>query len=191
MPSTSLREPERSERPPINQRRDGKNCPRHDKLLVVKLKKHKDMSTQNTGGGVIEPYLFFGGKCEEAVAFYKKALGAEVLMMMRYKDSPEPHPEGMLPPGFENKVMHTTLRIGKSNVMASDGCGESASFAGFSLSIAVQTEAEADRAFAALSEGGSVMMPLAKTFWSPKFGMLTDKFGVGWMVSVWADHGKA
>lgn len=135
---------------------------------------------------VVEPYLFFKGRCEEAVEFYRKALGAEVLMFMRYKDSPEP---GMCPPGLENKVMHACFRIGESTVMASDGCGEEGvSFQGFSLSIAPGTEAEADKYFNALSDGGKVVMPLEKTFWSPRFGMVTDKFGVMWMVNVIADQ---
>ena len=132
----------------------------------------------------IEPYLFFNGRCEEAIEFYKKALGAEVLMLMRYKESPEPTPPGMVPPGWENKVMHTTLRIGNASVMASDGCSEGPNFQGFSLSLSVANAAEAERAFTALSDGGQVQMPLGKTFWSPCFGMVTDRFGVGWMVSV-------
>ncbi len=105
-------------------------------------------------------------------------------MLMLYKDSPEPMPPRMLAPDFENKVMHTTFRIGGTTLMASDGCEENSSFGGFSLSLSVPTEAEADRAFAALSDGGTVKMPLAKTFWSPRFGMLTDRFGLGWMISV-------
>ncbi|HXI53835.1 MAG TPA: VOC family protein [Candidatus Saccharimonadales bacterium] len=133
---------------------------------------------------VIQPYLIFGGRCQEALEFYKKALGAQVDLLMLHKDSPEPPPPGMLKPGFENKVMHTTFRVGGSTLMASDGCGEETSFTGFSLSLAVPTEAEADRAFAALAEGGQVKMPLAKTFWSQRFGMLTDRFGIGWMVTV-------
>ena len=133
---------------------------------------------------IVQPYLFFGGRCEEALAFYRSALGAQVDFLMRYKESPEPHPPGMVPPGFENKVMHTTFRIGGTTLMASDGCEEGAKFDGFSLSLAAPTEAEADRAFAALAAGGQVRMPLAKTFWSPRFGMVTDRFGVGWMVSV-------
>jgi PhnB protein len=103
---------------------------------------------------------------------------------MHYKDSPEPQPPGMIPPGWENKVMHTTFRIGGATLMASDGCAEGSSFSGFSLALTVPTAAEADRAFAALAVGGEVRMPLTKTFWSPCFGMLTDRFGVGWMVSV-------
>ena len=133
---------------------------------------------------LVQPYLFFGGRCEEALEFYRTALGAHVDFLMHYKESPEPQPPGMLPPGFENKVMHATFRIGGTTLMASDGCEEGARFAGFSLSLAVPTEAEANRAFAALADGGQVKMPLAKTFWSPCFGMLTDRFGIGWMVSV-------
>lgn len=105
-------------------------------------------------------------------------------MLMHYKDSPEPLPPSMLAPGYENKVMHATFHIGGTTLMASDGCGEAPSFAGFSLSLAVPTEAEANHAFAALADGGQVKMPLAKTFWSPRFGMLTDRFGLVWMVRV-------
>lgn len=105
-------------------------------------------------------------------------------MLMRYKESPEPPKPGMVPPGWENKVMHSSLRIGETIVMASDGCGEKSNFDGFSLSLSVPNEAEADCAFAALSAGGQVRMPLAKTFWSPRFGMLQDRFGIGWMISV-------
>jgi len=133
----------------------------------------------------IEPYLFFNGRCEEAVEFYKKALGAEVLMMMRFKESPEPHPPGMLPPGSESKIMHACIRIGDASVMASDGrCTGQPDFHGFSLSLTAANEAEAERKFAALADGGQVQMPLGKTFWSPCFGMVADRFGVGWMVSV-------
>ncbi|HZR20391.1 MAG TPA: VOC family protein [Verrucomicrobiae bacterium] len=134
---------------------------------------------------VIQPYLFFNGSCEEAIEFYRKAVGAEVQMMMRFKESPEPPPPGRVPPGFENKIMHASVRIGQTTIMASDGCAnEKPKFEGFSLAISVPTEAEADRVFAALSAGGKVEMPLAKTFWSPRFGMLEDRFGIGWMVSV-------
>ncbi|HXT11767.1 MAG TPA: VOC family protein, partial [Candidatus Angelobacter sp.] len=103
----------------------------------------------------------------------------------RYKDSPQPHAPGMVPPGFENKIMHTSFRVGETVVMASDDCtNKSSAFQGFSLALSVPTEADADRVFKALADGGQVKMPLTKTFWSPKFGMLTDKFGIGWMVSV-------
>jgi len=136
----------------------------------------------------IEPYLTFGGRCEEALEFYTRALGAKVEMALRFSESPEPMPEGMVPPGFENKIMHASMMIGETRVMASDGCGEGTEYAGFSLSISVATEAEADTAFNALADGGTVTMPMEKTFWSPKFGMLTDRFGVSWMVSVASDQ---
>ena len=133
----------------------------------------------------VQAYLFFAGRCEEAIDFYKKTLGAEVMMLMRFKDSPEPPQPGMIPPGSEEKVMHASLRIGDTVVMASDGrCDGAAAFKGFSLSLTVAHEAEADRVFAALAEGGQVQMPLAKTFFSPAFGMVADRFGVSWMVLV-------
>ena len=132
---------------------------------------------------LIQPYLNFNGRCEEAISFYKTALGAELTMLMRYSETPEPPPPGMVPPGSENKVCHATFRIGESTVMGSDGsCRGTASFQGFTLSLTVANEAEADRAFAALAAGGKVQMPLAKTFFSPRFGMVEDKFGVAWMV---------
>jgi PhnB protein len=131
----------------------------------------------------VEPYLFFDGRCEEAIDFYKRALAANVTMLMRYKDSPEPMP-GM-PPGSENKVMHASFTIGDTLVMASDGdCNGTSKFEGFSLSITAKDEAEAERIFGALADGGEVRLPLTKTFFSPKFGMLADKFGVGWMIIV-------
>ena len=131
----------------------------------------------------IEPYLFFNGRAEEAIAFYRKALGAEVVMMMRNKESPEPPPPGMLPPGSENKVMHATLRIRGATLMASDGnnSGE-ANFQGFSLSLGAKDDADAERLFGALSDGGQVRMPLSKTFFASRFGMVADRFGVPWMV---------
>jgi PhnB protein len=132
----------------------------------------------------IEPYLFFDGRCEEAVEFYKKALGAEVIMLMRFKESPEPPQPGMIPPGCENKIMHVGFRVGGTTVMASDGrCTGQADFQGFSLSLRWQMK-QRPRKFAALAEGGQVQMPLAKTFWSARFGMVADRFGVGWMVTV-------
>ena len=133
----------------------------------------------------VQPYLFFEGRTEEAIEFYRKAIGAEVEMMMRFKDSPDPPPPGMVPPGSENKVMHSSFRVGGSGVMASDGgCSGHTGFKGFSLSLPARDEAEADRLFAALSEGGQVQMPMGKTFFSPRFGMVADKFGVSWMVIV-------
>jgi PhnB protein len=133
---------------------------------------------------LVQPYLFFGGHCEEALAFYRTALDAQVDFLMHYKDSPEPQPPGMLPPGFASKVMHASFRIGSTTLMASDGCEEGTTFNGFSLSLAVATEAEAKQAFTSLAAGGKVQMPLGKTFWSPCFGMLTDRFGIGWMIIV-------
>ena len=131
----------------------------------------------------LEPYVFFNGRCDEAIAFYKQALGAEVTFMMRTKESPDPIPPGALPPGFENKVMHATLNIGGHTVMVSDGNSTAPSgFKGFRLSVGVDTIEEAERIFAALQPGGHVTMPLSKTFWSPAFGMLEDQFGMGWMV---------
>ncbi|MDR7335993.1 VOC family protein [Roseateles asaccharophilus] len=133
----------------------------------------------------IDPYLFFEGNCEQAIEFYKKALGAKVEFMMRNSESPEPPPEGMLPPGSENKIMHASLHIGGALVMMSDGmCNGEGSFKGFSLSLDCPDADTAREAFAALADGGQVTMPLGKTFWAPLFGMVTDRFGVAWMVGV-------
>ena len=133
----------------------------------------------------VQPYLFFNGRCEEAIAFYRQTLGAEVVMMMRFSESPEPHAPGTIPPGAENKVMHAALRIGETTVLASDGRNEGGTdFRGFALSLSPSTEEEANRLFAALSAGGQVQMPLNKTFYSPRFGMVSDRFGVLWMVMV-------
>jgi len=133
----------------------------------------------------VEPYLFFNGRCEEALDFYRRALGAEVTMLMRMKDSPEPPPAEMRPPGSENNVMHAAFRIGETQLMASDGMpGSKPEFKGFSLSIGAPDEARARQLFDALAEGGQVQMPLARTFYSPCFGMVADRFGVSWMVIV-------
>jgi PhnB protein len=133
----------------------------------------------------VQAYLDFEGRCEEAIEFYRRTLGAEVIALIRYKDSPEPHPPGMLPPGAENKVMHGAFRIGDSTILAADGnCTGRGTFQGFSLSLTVANVAEAERRFAALADGGQVKMPLTKTFFSPSFGMLADRFGVSWMVYV-------
>ncbi len=131
----------------------------------------------------VEPYVFFDGCCEEALEFYRSAVGAEVIMLMRFRESPEPVDPQMVPPGSEDKVMHASFRIGDSTVMASDGnCGGKPAFEGFSLTLAVDDEAEAERAFAALADRGAVRMPLGKTFFARRFGMLADRFGVGWMI---------
>jgi PhnB protein len=129
-------------------------------------------------------YLFFDGRTDEALDFYKKTLGIEVEMLMRFKDAPAEAKAGCAP-GSENKVMHSCFKLGDQRVMASDGRNEGKpNFQGFALSLSVKDEAEADRVFAALGQGGQVQMPLAKTFFSPKFGMVADKFGVGWMILV-------
>jgi PhnB protein len=135
-------------------------------------------------GTTITPYLTFGGRCEEALEFYRKALGAEIEMLMRFNESPEPPPPGMLQPGFEKKIMHASIRVRGAPLMASDGCNDQSKFDGFRLSLALPNEADARRAFDALADGGSVQMPITKTFWSPCFGMVTDRFGLGWMVTV-------
>jgi PhnB protein len=134
---------------------------------------------------LIQPYLSFDGRCEEAIEFYRKALGAEVTMLVRFKDTPPSAGPNMTPPGAENKVMHARIAIGKTTVLASDGqCTGQAKFHGFSLSLTAANPAEAAKLFAALSDGGQVQMPLGKTFFSPSFGMVTDRFGVPWMLYV-------
>jgi PhnB protein len=133
----------------------------------------------------VQPYLFFDGRCEEALSFYKKALGAEVAIVMRWKDHPDADGQPMVGSENADKIMHARLRIGDTTVMASDGqCRGQPSFQGFSLNVTAANEAEAKRLFNALSEGGNVQMPLAKTFFSPAFGMVADRFGVAWMVYV-------
>lgn len=130
----------------------------------------------------VQPYLFFDGRCEEAIDFYKKAIGANVETLMRWKDNPD---QSACTPQNANKVMHVSVKIGDVSVLASDGRSEGKpEFKGFALTISAKTEGEADKLFAALSDGGQVQMPLTKTFFSPKFGMCADKFGVGWMVLV-------
>jgi PhnB protein len=130
----------------------------------------------------VQSYLFFNGRCEEAIEFYKNTLGAKVEMLMRFKEAPGDH---KCSPGTEEKVMHSCLRIGETAVMASDGMAQGKpEFKGFSLTINAKDKAEADRLFGALSDGGQVHQPLVETFFSPRFGMLADKFGVGWMVMV-------
>ena len=130
----------------------------------------------------VEPYLFFDGRCEEAIEHYKKTLGATVENLLRFKDGPEPN-SGMVPPGSDNKIMHASFRIGDSRINCSDGsCLGKPNFQGFSLVIEVKTDAEAERVFNALADGGVVHQPLIQTFFSSRFGMLADRFGVQWMV---------
>ena len=132
----------------------------------------------------IEPYLFFDGRAEEAIEFYKKAVGAKVTALMRFKDNPD-NAQCPGPAGSENKIMHANVQIGESVVMISDGqCQGKMKFDGFSLSLSASNPDEANKLFKAISEGGQVMMPMAKTFFSPAFGMAQDSFGVTWMVIV-------
>jgi PhnB protein len=131
---------------------------------------------------IVQPYLSFEGRCDEALEFYQKSLGAKVEFLMRFKDNPDKTICGNATP---DKVMHCSFRVGETMLMASDGmCQGKANFAGIALSLGVATDAEAERVFAALSEGGQVQMPLTKTFYASKFGMVVDKFGVSWMVIV-------
>lgn len=131
----------------------------------------------------VQPYIYFNGRCEEAFEFYRKTLGAESIMMMRFKESPIPAQAGMLPPGSEEKIMHMSFRIGETTVLASDGrCAGEKSFQNFGLALQVKDAGEAERRFKALEDGGQVVMPLGATFFSPMFGMVADKFGVAWLV---------
>jgi PhnB protein len=137
---------------------------------------------------IVQNYLSFDGRCEEAIEFYKRALGAEVQMLMRYKDAPQEQ-QCMISPGSGNKVMHACLRIGETQVMASDGrCAGNPNFHGFCLSLSLANEAEAEKVFAALGDGGKVSMPLGKTFFAKTFGMVDDRFGMHWMVVVPAEE---
>jgi uncharacterized glyoxalase superfamily protein PhnB len=135
----------------------------------------------------VQPYLFFSGRCEEALAFYEQAIGATVVMKMRFSESPDAVPDGMLQEGFEQKIMHSSFTVGRMTIMASDGCDDKSKFEGFRLALSVSTEESADTVFSALANGGKIDMPLMKTFWSPRYGMVTDKFGIGWMVMVPGD----
>ena len=133
----------------------------------------------------VQPYLFFDGRCEEAVDYYRRALGAEVISLLRFKDGPQPSDPNLHPPGSEDKVMHMSFCIGNTEILASDGeCHGKPSFQGFSLSLNASDDAEAERLFTALADGGQVRMPLGKTFFSSSFGMVADRYGVGWMVVV-------
>lgn len=131
----------------------------------------------------VQPYLFFNGRCEEAIEFYRGALGAEVTMLMRFKECPEPYDPNKVSADAGEKVMHASLCIGTTTVMVSDGqCSGLQSFQGFSMSVSVADGAEAERVFIALADGGQIQMPLTQTFFSPHFGMVTDRFGVSWMI---------
>jgi PhnB protein len=136
----------------------------------------------------VQSYLMFNGRCEEALEFYKKAIGAQVEMVLRFKDAPE----GQCAPGAENKIMHSSFKVGDTVLMASDGMNSGPlEFKGISLTLNPKTEAECERLFNALASGGKVFQPLIKTFFSPKFGVVSDKFGVNWMVLVDQQQAKA
>jgi PhnB protein len=131
----------------------------------------------------VQPYLSFEGRAEEAIEFYKSALGAQVTMLMRFSEAPDKPPPGMMPPGSEQKVMHSSMTIGDSLVMATDGyCSGKPNFEGISLSLSAKDDSEAKRLFEKLADGGAVTMPLGKTFFASSFGMVKDRFGVSWMV---------
>jgi PhnB protein len=134
---------------------------------------------------ILEPYLFFDGRCEEAIEFYRRVLGAEVIMLMRFKDGPQPQQAGSCPPNNGDKIMHASIRVGDATLLVSDGqCQGHPKFQGFSVSLRVPDEATAERLFAGLAEGGQIQMPLERTFFSPRFGMVADRFGVSWMILV-------
>lgn len=130
----------------------------------------------------IKNYLFFSGRCEEAIGFYQQHLGAKVEMLLRFNQSPDPVPKDMLQEGFEEKIMHGAVTIADSTLLVSDGCNDVSTFSGFRLALTVPTKEDAHRVFNALAMGGTIDMPLAETFWSPLYGQVTDQFGVGWMV---------
>ncbi len=132
----------------------------------------------------LTPYLFFGGRCDEAIAFYQSALGAELEMLMRFRESPDPLPEEMQQPGIEDKVMHAALSIAGNTLLLSDGCDMNPGFSSFSLALSVDTVEQAQAYFDALQQEGVVLMPLEKTFWSPLYGMVQDRFQLTWMVMV-------
>jgi PhnB protein len=130
----------------------------------------------------VQPYLSFEGRCDEAIEFYEKSLGAKVDILMRFKECPD---QSMVSPGSAEKVMHAALRVGDTQILMSDGrCQGGPNFNGFSLAVSAESDADAERMFNALADGGQVRMPLAKTFFSSRFGMVADRFGVGWMVLV-------
>jgi PhnB protein len=141
-------------------------------------------STTAATTSTITPYLDFAGRCEQALEYYRQKLGAEVERLMRYSESPEPVPAGMLQAGFESKIMHASFRLRGVPLMGNDGIDDKSKFEGFELALTVPTEAEARKVFDTLADGGKVQMPLAKTFWSPCFGMVTDRFHIRWMVTV-------
>lgn len=153
---------------------------------IGEVRSHEERLAQQIAmqAATVAPYLFFSGRCEEALAFYQQAVDAKTIMKMRFNESPAPVPEGMLQAGFESKIMHASFAIGAMTLMASDGCDDKSKFDGFRLALSLPSSSVCEKCFHALADGGKIDMPLTKTFWSPLYGMLTDKFGVGWMVMV-------
>ena len=136
---------------------------------------------------IVEPYLFFAGRCDDALEYYRLHLGAEIGMVMRF--SQNPGPTGCpLPENWGDKVMHASFTIGASRLMGSDGMVESMPKDGHCMSLTLPDEAEARRVFAVLADGGEVSMPIDRTFWSPCFGMVRDRFGIDWMITVPEQH---
>ncbi|MEZ6047923.1 MAG: YciI family protein [Planctomycetaceae bacterium] len=150
----------------------------------LRERESKVLSQASLRSATVTPYLFFGGRCEEALDFYEKAVGAIVRFKLQFNESPDSPPEGMLQEGFENKVMHCEFSVGQTTLMGSDGCNDASNFEGFRLALTTETTSDAEKVFASLAEGGTVDMPLMKTFFSPLYGQVTDKFGLGWMVMV-------
>ena len=129
----------------------------------------------------LNPYLTFNGNCAEAFKFYEKALGAKVVMMMTYGDTPAAKD---CAPGMSDKVIHARMTIDGQVVMASDApAGRYSTPQGTVLNLGVKEPAEAERIFQALSDGATITMPIGETFWAKRFGMLTDRFGTPWMVN--------
>jgi PhnB protein len=129
----------------------------------------------------LNPYLTFNGQCEEAFRFYEKVLGGKIEAMMPHEGSPM---EQHVPPKWRSKIMHARLRLGDEVLMGSDAPPDRYQpMQGFSVTLGIQDPAEAERVFHALSERGTVQMPIEKTFWALRFGMLVDQFGTPWMIN--------
>jgi len=133
----------------------------------------------------VQPYVFFNGRCEEALNYYSEKLGAQVIFKMHFRDAP-PDPNNPPRPELADKIMHANVQLGTTFWMASDGACDPAagSFNGFSLSLTVEDSAIAEKSFNALADGGQVVMPFQKTFWSDGFGVVEDRFGLKWMVTL-------
>ncbi len=176
----AMKDPRMAEMKPETMPFDGK------RMFFGGFKPFVGAETEPSGAGTsVQPYLFFRGRCEEAINYYKAKLGAEVVMMMRFKDNPDKPGQDKVPAVLNDKIMHATLRIGGAEIMMSDGMRTGdLDFQCMSLSLSLPSEADADRVFNALAADGTVQMPIGKTFFSPRFGAVVDKFGVSWMVTV-------